>query len=279
MKKLLAILLGACLLLGVMSGCGGDAEDAVTVQKVSDITSQGSVGLVNRYAGLVVSGETATVKKGDKKVLETYVQEGDFVTEGDVLMGVSKTRAASHIITKLPYVRQVVVSKQLPGTICFTVVEDTATVAATSEFGDRWLLNDNGKLLETVDEEAEIAYPVITGTALLLPTAGDQAEYDDPEKGKMAMKVLSSLEVLGLSGSVQEICVEDLENVTVAYQERLEVQLGDGSDLDYKFQYMTQAADRLPAGDRGVLDLSFATGSQEFRRVLFRSGQKNRSCY
>ena len=85
MKKLLAILLGACLLLGVMTGCGGNAEDAVTVQKVSDITSQGSVGLVNRYAGIVVSGETATVKKGDKTVLETYVQEGDFVTEGDVL--------------------------------------------------------------------------------------------------------------------------------------------------------------------------------------------------
>lgn len=85
MKKLLAIFLGACLLLGVMTGCGGNAEDAVTVQKVSDITSQGSVGLVNRYAGIVVSGETATVKKGDKKVLETYVKEGDFVTEGDVL--------------------------------------------------------------------------------------------------------------------------------------------------------------------------------------------------
>ncbi len=85
MKKLLAIFLGACLLLGVLSGCGGNAEDAVTVQKVSDITSQGSVGLVNRYAGIVVSGETATVKKGDKQVLETYVKEGDFVTEGDVL--------------------------------------------------------------------------------------------------------------------------------------------------------------------------------------------------
>ena len=85
MKKLLVILLGAALLLGVLAGCGGNTEDAVTVQKVSDITAQGSVGLVNRYAGLVVSGETATVKKGDKKVLETYVKEGDFVTEGDVL--------------------------------------------------------------------------------------------------------------------------------------------------------------------------------------------------
>ena len=85
MKKLLVILLAAALLLGVLAGCGGNTENAVTVQKVSDITAQGSVGLVNRYAGLVVSGETATVKKGDKKVLETYVKEGDFVTEGDVL--------------------------------------------------------------------------------------------------------------------------------------------------------------------------------------------------
>ena len=69
MKKLLAILLGACLLLGVMTGCGGNAEDAVTVQKVSDITSQGSVGLVNRYAGIVVSGETATIKRATRKFL------------------------------------------------------------------------------------------------------------------------------------------------------------------------------------------------------------------
>lgn len=199
---------------------------------------------------------------GNVRYTAEEIANASGITEGDVLMGVSKTRAASHIITRLPYVRQVVVSKQLPGTICFEVVEDTAAMAADSEFGDRWLLNDNGKLLETVDEETKIAYPVITGTALLLPTAGDQAEYDDPEKGQMAMKVLASLEVLGLSGSVQEICVEDLEHVTVTYQERLEVQLGDGSDLDYKLQYMTQAAAQLAAGERGVLDLSFATGSQ-----------------
>ena len=79
MKKLLAILLGACLLLGVMSGCGGEAEDAVTVQKVSDITSQGSVGLVNRYAGLVVSGETATVKKGDKNNSDCFLRKKCYI--------------------------------------------------------------------------------------------------------------------------------------------------------------------------------------------------------
>lgn len=199
---------------------------------------------------------------GNVRYTAEEVANASGVTEGDVLMGVSKTRAASHIITKLPYVRQVVVSKLLPGTIRFEVVEDTAAVIANSEFGDQWLLNEGGKLLETMDEAAQTAYPVITGTVLLLPTAGDAAEYDDPEKGQMAMKVLASLETLGLTGFVQEICVEDLENVTVTYQERLEVGLGDGSDLDYKFQYMTQAAAQLPTGERGVLDLSFASGSQ-----------------
>lgn len=190
------------------------------------------------------------------------VADASGVTVGDVLMGVSKTRAASRILTKLPYVEQVVVTKLLPGTIRFEVVEDTAAAVVTSEFGAGWLINDSGKLLERMDEVTETAYPVITGTALLLPTAGSEADYDDAEKGEMAMKVLSSLEVLGLTGYVQEICVEDLENVTVTYQERLEVQLGDGSDLDYKLQYMTQAAAQLGTADRGVLDLSFAAGSQ-----------------
>lgn len=199
---------------------------------------------------------------GNVRYTAEEVADASGITVGDVLMGTSKTRAASRILTKLPYVKQVVVTKRLPGTIRFEIVEDTAAAVATSEFGNNWLINDSGKLLEKVDDASETAYPVITGAALLLPTAGNTAGYDDPEKGQMAMKVLASVEVLGLTSYIQTINVEDLDNVTVTYQERLEVQLGDGSDLDYKLQYMTQAAAQLEATDRGVLDLSFATGSQ-----------------
>lgn len=199
---------------------------------------------------------------GNVRYTAEEVADASGITVGDVLMGTSKTRAASRILTKLPYVKQVVVTKRLPGTIRFEIVEDTAAAVATSEFGNNWLINDSGKLLEKVDDASETAYPVITGAALLLPTAGNTAGYDDPEKGQMAMRVLASVEVLGLTSYIQTINVEDLDNVTVTYQERLEVQLGDGSDLDYKLQYMTQAAAQLEATDRGVLDLSFATGSQ-----------------
>ena len=70
------ILIGA-LVLGLLAGCGGGSEEAVTVQKVSRIVARGSVGLVNRYAGLTVSGESAEIKKDDKKIREVLVKEGD----------------------------------------------------------------------------------------------------------------------------------------------------------------------------------------------------------
>ena len=84
MRKQIALILVLLLLLS-LSGCSSDSEQTVTVEKVSRIAAKGSIGLVNRYAGLVVSGETANVERGDKKIAQVLVKEGDWVSEGDVL--------------------------------------------------------------------------------------------------------------------------------------------------------------------------------------------------
>ena len=84
MKRRIALIL-VLLLLTSLAGCASDSGETVTVEKVSRIVAKGSVGLVNRYAGLVVSGETANVERGDKKVAQVQVKEGDWVSEGDVL--------------------------------------------------------------------------------------------------------------------------------------------------------------------------------------------------
>ena len=85
MKKALIFMLSAVLALFALSACGEDAG-TVAVKNVGEIVSTGSVALVDRYAGIVVSGETAEVKKDeDKKVLEVRVSEGDMVSKGDVL--------------------------------------------------------------------------------------------------------------------------------------------------------------------------------------------------
>ncbi len=85
MKRCIAIFL-CCAALFSLAACGGQSEDAVSVQAVSMISGGGSVGLIDRCPGKVVSGQTVKVNKDEgKNVLELLVQEGDMVEEGSVL--------------------------------------------------------------------------------------------------------------------------------------------------------------------------------------------------
>ena len=199
---------------------------------------------------------------GNVRYTAEEVADASGITVGDVLMGVNKTQTASRVLTRLPYVQQVVISRALPGTVRFEIVECSASAMAHAETGSNWLMSREGKLLERLDEDAESAYPVIEGAALDLPTSGDTAAFTDSERGAMAMKVLEAVCAADLTSSVQTIDVTELEQVTITYLDRIEVELGDGSDLDYKLQYMLQAAAQLGQQQRGILDLSFATGSQ-----------------
>ncbi len=88
MKKALSAILAGALLLGLGTGCASSASDGetVTVEEVSAIVGAGSVGLADWYAGKVVSGETADVKRDSTKaILDTYVEVGDMVQAGDIL--------------------------------------------------------------------------------------------------------------------------------------------------------------------------------------------------
>ena len=87
MKKIIAGLAVGALALGLFSGCAArGGGEAVSVESVALITGVSSSYAADSYAGKVVSGETAELKKdADKTVLEVFVEEGDMVNEGDVL--------------------------------------------------------------------------------------------------------------------------------------------------------------------------------------------------
>ncbi len=87
-RKLLRI--SAAVISAVMlfaaAGCTSDSKDAVAVQSVAMITGTGSVGLADRYAGLVVSGNTEEIKLDESMTLkDILVEVGQTVNEGDVL--------------------------------------------------------------------------------------------------------------------------------------------------------------------------------------------------
>ena len=84
MKKCLVICLALCLCL-TMLACGSE-ENAVFVQKVSDLVNMGGIAPGDRFPGIVVSENITEIQKDPQMVVEElFVREGDDVAEGDQL--------------------------------------------------------------------------------------------------------------------------------------------------------------------------------------------------
>ena len=202
---------------------------------------------------------------GNVRYSADEVAEASGITKGDILIAVNKTRTASRLLVKLPYIEEVRVYKEMPGTVRFEISECTAVTAAKSEFSTYWLMTKDGKLLEEVDsrEDSKLSgIPVIEGISLTLPTLGKQAEFDDALSGETALALVRAISDAGLLSSVSEVNLEDPSNITLQYGSDLTVWLGDGSDGDYKLRYLLAVQEQLTAGKRGVLDLSFSSGEQ-----------------
>lgn len=86
MKKKLALCLALVMALTVLAGCGAAEKGEASVQSVSMICGMGSVGLADRFAGVVSpQGETAVKTDGTSAVAEIKVKVGDEVAEGQPL--------------------------------------------------------------------------------------------------------------------------------------------------------------------------------------------------
>lgn len=87
-RKITALLLILTMALSLLAltGCNKGEGDEVYVQSVAAINNVGSVGLNDRFSGVVVSGNTQNVNLDESMTVdEIKVEEGQTVKRGDVL--------------------------------------------------------------------------------------------------------------------------------------------------------------------------------------------------
>lgn len=94
MKKKLALLLAALMLLGTVTACGVGGAGEASVQSVSMICGLGATGLVDRFSGMVTpQGETKLKKSDNAEIAEIKVAVGDSVTKDQVLFTYDMSQA------------------------------------------------------------------------------------------------------------------------------------------------------------------------------------------
>lgn len=203
--------------------------------------------------------------RGNDHYSETEVANASGVTEGDILMAINKAGVAGKLLTKLPFLEEVRIEKQLPGIVRISVKECTAAAICESEYFTYWLISDSGKLLEEIDEDALAEYrlPVYKGVKLVLPTLGAQAEYSGNVEVEVLYSILDAIRTTKLSSQISEVNLENPAQITLLYDNRITIQIGNGDRAAYKLQYFLGVADQIPASKEGILDLTFSGALEE----------------
>lgn len=209
-----------------------------------------------------------TPREGHSYYTAEEVIEASGIHVDDNLLSLSKATVASRIHAALPYVNQIQIKKQLPGTVIITVSEFEVTYGIQDEAGDWWLMSREGRILEPATEQSVRGHLLITGMPIQVPKPGDwfkPAATEGADMAEIAAKqkvVLEVIPVLEEAPFVKELASVDVStsyNLTLWYGTRYEIWLGTAENLDYKFRFLEAAlADKEIQRRSGTIDLTFS---------------------
>lgn len=220
---------------------------------------------------------------GNVKYTPWDVREASGIQDGENLLTINKAKIVGKIQSQLPYADDIRVGIKLPDTVNIEIVELDVAYAIGEKDAGWWLMTANGKLLEPITAAQAQGYTRILGVEVAPGQVGAQAvaaeeipEEEDPEASSeatyvpevsippaqqlaLAIELLQCLESNGIMGSVNWVDVTYINEVTIRYDDRFDVLVGDSSALDRKIRAMKEAVAAMTDYQTGQLDVSFTT--------------------
>lgn len=181
------------------------------------------------------------------------------VEKGDNLFAFRTGRLEEKILKKYPYLSTVTIERKLPDTLVVTAVDAVPSIAVDMAGGGYFLADADGKLLE---QTAEIPEGVAGVTGVILDEAkpGEQLADKDASHIKQLLAVTRALDEQGMTGQVDFINVSALYDVRFSYQGRLDVRLGEATQLSDKLRMLTRIVeDELSPSDVNIIYLNDPT--------------------
>lgn len=201
------------------------------------------------------------------------------------LFGFSTTEKTAQLQTQFPYLDNVEVNIQLPGTVIIKVTPATERFACMYSGG--WVvLSDSLKILRSdISQPAGLTvlscslpadFAPIPGTFVelvsynsLLEGETETAETAHQDATEILMELLDELEAEALSDGVTVLNISDLSDISFTYQDRIQVLLGNSNRMDYKVRLAAVAIldpeKGLAASDKGTLDVSYQQTDGEIK--------------
>ncbi|MEE1013888.1 MAG: FtsQ-type POTRA domain-containing protein [Clostridia bacterium] len=123
--------------------------------------------------------------------------------------------------------------------------------------------SDDAKKEEATDEETqeEVAdvrtytVPLVVGLELHKPEIGKKADSKEKEKYNQAFALFRQMETNGLLVRATYLDLQDVNDVTLVIENRLEIQLGDLENIEYRIAFLAKViSERISATEHAIMD-------------------------
>lgn len=206
------------------------------------------------------------------------------IEQNSNLFGFSTTDKTLQLQQQFPYLDNVQVDIQLPGTVVIKVSPAREHFACMYSGG--WVvLSDSLKILRSdVSQPEGLTVLSCSLPADFTPTPGNfvvpvsynsllegdaTAEAAQQSAQETLMQMLDELQAQGMGDGVTALNIMDLSDLRFTYQNRIEVLLGNSNRLDYKIRLAAVAIldpDKgLASSDKGTLDVSYQQTDGEIK--------------
>lgn len=179
------------------------------------------------------------------------------IEKGENLFLAKTREAGAAIQQKLPYISSATVSRRLPAKIVITVKEEPLSGAL--EYNKKYaVIGTSGKVLELAAKMPENC-PNIKGLKLSKAEVGKDIVYSDTTQ-QTALHDLTAAITDSKLGKVTEIDMSVPYKLQIVYDNRITMNLGLASDLNYKLRFAKSILDagKIKENEKGVLNLSVA---------------------
>lgn len=195
---------------------------------------------------------------GNSRYTEQQILEAAEVTQGDNLFALDKFKISKQILTRLPYVASVSITRQLPDTLCIAITEGFGAAAIEGE-GVWWVVNSGGKFVERTDSDGVTGLAPITGLTPVAPMVGTKLEVVGEGQAKLdaLIKLMKAMDAQGMTVQAKRFDLTAANVILVGYTEQFTLKLYmSGTDYTKEMQAIQAAIERLPSDLVGTLDLT-----------------------
>ncbi|MGN1411766.1 MAG: cell division protein FtsQ/DivIB [Oscillospiraceae bacterium] len=190
--------------------------------------------------------------EGSSEYEASQIVEASEIYKGDNLVRLNTELAKQKILKNLMYIDDVTIKKEFPDKV---IIQTVASVPAMNiSTGDEYILVSEGlKLLLITDTPRENLLNVI-GFEPSVVNGETKLQSEDEQKVKILETIYNQLKEEGILSDIVYVDLSDKYNIEINYSNRIFIELGSYSDLEYKIKYAhTVIRDNISTQKSGYL--------------------------